>query len=419
MTDPFVRLREPIVAAHPDPVFARRLRARLDRALALPRGVVPVTTATAEVVEPTPTDAPPRPAAVPYLAVADARRALDWYADVFGATVLGEPIVMPDGRISHAELEIAGGVLYLSDEHQEIGVAAPTLGASSVSLMLPVDDADVVRGRAIDRGAHGDRPPYDGHGARNAWIVDPFGHRWGLTSPLRDVAAPVAYRHGDVVHVSLRWPDADRAHRFYADVLGWSYLDDGRVDGSSVSIGFWEEQQPTVICAYAVDDLDTALDRVRAAGGVLGAVEDAPWARVCRCADDQGTPFTLHEIDPDAEGVAPPVNGNGPGELSYLTLLVQDSIKARAFYGSVLGWTFSPGHVADGWQVEGVAPMTGFGGGHERAAAVPMWTVRDVPAAVEAVRASGGTATDAQRQSYGMSSECVDDQGMPFYLGEA
>jgi hypothetical protein len=25
----------------------------------------------------------------------------------------------------------------------------------------------------------------DGYGQRNAWMVDPFGHRWGLNSPIR------------------------------------------------------------------------------------------------------------------------------------------------------------------------------------------------------------------------------------------
>ena len=39
MTDPFEQLRAPVVAADPDPDFAAGLRARLERALALPRGV--------------------------------------------------------------------------------------------------------------------------------------------------------------------------------------------------------------------------------------------------------------------------------------------------------------------------------------------------------------------------------------------
>ena len=31
----------------------------------------------------------------------------------------------------------------------------------------------------------------------------------------------------------------------------------------------------------------------------------------------------------------------------------------------------------------------------------------------------GGTATDPERQPYGTTSECTDDQGVRFYLGDA
>jgi uncharacterized protein len=50
---------------------------------------------------------------------------------------------------------------------------------------------------------------------------------------------------------------------------------------------------------------------------------------------------------------------------------------------------------------------------------VPMWKVDDVAAAVERVRAAGGTATDPERQPYGTTSEATDDQGVRFYLGDA
>jgi uncharacterized glyoxalase superfamily protein PhnB len=121
---------------------------------------------------------------VPYLAVGDARRAIDWYVDVFGARLARDPIVMPDGRVGHAELIVFGHTVYLADAHPEIGVTAPRPGEAAVSLMLPVDDADEVRARAVAAGANGDRPPHDAYGRRNAWIIDPFGHRWGLHSPL-------------------------------------------------------------------------------------------------------------------------------------------------------------------------------------------------------------------------------------------
>jgi uncharacterized protein len=34
------------------------------------------------------------------------------------------------------------------------------------------------------------------------------------------------------------------------------------------------------------------------------------------------------------------------------------------------------------------------------------------------VRTAGGSATDPVQQPYGLTSECVDDQGTRFYLGE-
>jgi predicted enzyme related to lactoylglutathione lyase len=413
MRDPFADLRAEAAPVDPDPEFAARLRARLERTLALPRGVVPVT-----VVEAPPT---PRPAAVPYLAVEDARRAIDWYTEVFGAEVRGEPIVMPDGRVGHAELEVSGGLIYLADAHPETGVTAPRPGESSVSLMLPVPDADAVRARAMAAGASGDRPPYDGYGRRNAWIVDPFGHRWGLHSPLPTPVQP-RYRNGDVGHVSLNIPDAARASTFYAAVLGWTYIDFGRprVRGATPSTGIWEtDEPPTLFCAFAVDDVREAVRRVRDAGGRAGDPERQPWGLTADCADDQGTAFALFEQSDDATGERPPPNGRVAGDLSYLTVEVVDSAAARSFYGSVLGWQFTPGRIEDGWQVADTVPMIGLAGGRERATAVPMWKVPDVRRAVDAVRAAGGTATDPERQPYGTTSECVDDQGMRFYLGDA
>jgi uncharacterized glyoxalase superfamily protein PhnB len=181
--DVFEHLRDPVEPVDPDPAFAARLRARLADALSLPRGVMPMTSTTDTTDDVTTT--PPRPAAVPYLAVADARAALDWYEEVFGAVVVGTPIAMDDGRIGHAEIALGDGVLYLADAYPEIGHTPPRPGERPVSLMLQVDDADAVRTRAMAAGASGDREPYDGHGSRTAWIVDPFGHSWGLQSTLR------------------------------------------------------------------------------------------------------------------------------------------------------------------------------------------------------------------------------------------
>jgi predicted enzyme related to lactoylglutathione lyase len=222
--------------------------------------------------------------------------------------------------------------------------------------------------------------------------------------------------------VSVNIPDAARASDFYAAVLGWTYTDfeRPRVDGATPSTGIWQTDEPTTLfCAFAVDDVAETVGRVRAAGGTASDPEAQPWGAAADCTDDQGTACAIFEQPAHVTGERPPPNGSRPGDLSYLTLEVVDSVAARAFYGEVLGWQFTPGRIEDGWQIADTVPMMGLAGGKERATAVPMWKVADVRGAVEAVRTAGGTATDPERQPYGTTSECTDDQGMRFYLGDA
>jgi predicted enzyme related to lactoylglutathione lyase len=272
--------------------------------------------------------------------------------------------------------------------------------------------------RAVDGGATMPRAMYDDYGSRNATVVDPFGHRWLLHTPL--AALPDTDRQGDIGYAWLTTPDPDGAAAFYAAVLGWRYSPGhaagGRnVEGQSLPLGIGPGE-PGWHLSYAVDDVAAAVVRVRAAGGTASEPEDRAYGNAADGVDDQGVAFSLHRA---GAGPRSPENGARPGDLSYLTLEVVDSARFRAFYGDVLGLRFEPGRIEDGWAVPGVSPMTGISGGHERATAVPMWKVDDVPAAVERVRAAGGTATDPEEMPYGTTADCRDDQGVHFYLGDA
>jgi PhnB protein len=121
----------------------------------------------------------------PYLCVADARAAIEWYVDVLGAEVVYEPIEMPDGRIGHVELAVGGARWMMADEFEEAGVAAPdTTRGAAVSLHLTVDDVDAVAARVTAAGIPMDRGPEDsGPAGRVAVFHDPFGHRWFLNQP--------------------------------------------------------------------------------------------------------------------------------------------------------------------------------------------------------------------------------------------
>ncbi|MBA3742737.1 VOC family protein [Sporichthya sp.] len=426
MADPLEILRTTDAPVDPDPAFAARLRARLARALAAPEGVTvsaPTVDLTSAVSVTTPAAAP-NTALTPYLAVSDARAAIDWYTDVFGGALVGEPYEMPDGRIGHAELRVAGARLYLADEFPEMNLQAPT-GATSVTLHLAVPDVDALVEVARAAGAEIEREPADYPYGRNGAVRDPFGHRW-----LLDQVAPVpAGGDGDVGYFSLWMPDLDRAAAFYGAVLGWTFAErspfarmiEGPTSRALVALdapnaGFWPEPRPGAFTSRAVADIDGAVARVRAAGGRSTDPSETPYGRSADCLDDQGIPFSLHERESGSP--RPALNGTDPGDVAYWTMQVPDAARARNFHAAVFGWTFVEGHAADGWQAEGPAPMTGLHGGHPQADLVPMYRVEDVVAAVERVRAAGGTATDPEQQPYGISSECVDDQGLPFYLGQ-
>ena len=434
--DPLDALRGTDLPSEPDPAFAARLRARLESAARLfeqqpdqTQGVIMSGTDTdiAELadmserawtsVEQTLTTSSPRPAAIPYLAVADARAAITWYTDTFGAAVVGDPIEMGDGRIGHAELAISGGVLYLADEFPEIGLKAPSPQAVSVSLMLPVADTDVTLERARANGADVQREPYENYGSRTAAIVDPFGHRWMITGPM--TGSPVPIQHGDVGYVSVWTPDARRAAAFYGHVLGWTYdAATQQVTNTGQRIGIYSiPGKNTLFCCYAVTDLAGARESILSAGGTVDEIEHFDFGTVLGATDPQGLEFAVYQPTPGQP--RPTLNGDGPGELSYITYQVPDSATFRAFYSGLLFWTFEPGRVDDGWGVSPTHPMAGVAGGTDAPVTVPMWTVEDINDAVARVREAGGSVIEEpSQQAYGKSALCTDDQGTRFYLGE-
>jgi predicted enzyme related to lactoylglutathione lyase len=83
---------------------------------------------------------------------------------------------------------------------------------------------------------------------------------------------------------------------------------------------------------------------------------------------------------------------------------------------AVLGWTFRPARVADGWQIEGTFPAAGMHGGAATPGIEPVYQVDALAAALAAVRGHGGHAGEPQEQPYGRIAECIDDQGAHFQL---
>jgi predicted enzyme related to lactoylglutathione lyase len=247
-------------------------------------------------------------------------------------------------------------------------------------------------------------------------------------------------RQGDMSYVSLWVPDVERAARFYAEVLGWRYAEPSggpyrQTEGLSLSQGLNElsgsgdflrgmgvplAQRPeaTAYVVFVVDDVNAAANRVRAAGGFATDAKEQPYGLVAACTDDQGLVFSLHEVPAGAPAPRSPSTGERQGDVAYLVFEVPDAARARTFFSAVLGVRFEPGRTPDGWNLPEVAPMSGFAGGAVRPRVVPMYRVDDIAAAVERVRAAGGSASEPAHEGYGMRAECTDDQGVRFYLGQ-
>jgi uncharacterized glyoxalase superfamily protein PhnB len=122
----------------------------------------------------------------PSLTVSNADAAITFYEKVFGAKVDGPVMHGPDGKaVVHAELLFGGMQIFLSDEFPAMGAYSPAhYGGTSVNLHLQVPDVDKTYADAVAAGATGKMPPSDAFwGERYAYIVDPFGHGWGLATP--------------------------------------------------------------------------------------------------------------------------------------------------------------------------------------------------------------------------------------------
>jgi uncharacterized glyoxalase superfamily protein PhnB len=289
------------------------------------------TTAMTDTVTSTATTAPtpraPSPL-TPYLCASPAAEAMTWYADVLGATETMR-YTGDDGRIGHAELDIAGARVYLSDEYPELGVLAPTsIGGTAVALHLEVPDADAAYERVVAGGGTAPEPPRDeAYGARSFSMIDPFGHRWMIQTPLgtptladlqanvegytitaAEAAPPLGRPVVELGYLTLGVPDTATAGRFYGALFGWATevgnagQEYAHVANTELPLGLTPgaPDEPPVLY-FKVDDVHAYTARVVELGGEVvseAVFESGPNAT---CRDDQGRRFDLWQPAPGYE----------------------------------------------------------------------------------------------------------------------
>ena len=136
----------------------------------------------------------------PYLICRNAEAAIDFYKRAFGAEELfriGEP-----GMVGHAEMKIGNAIFMMADEHPQMGVVSPqTVGGSSVSLYIYVEDVDAFTEKAVAEGLEVLKPVADQfYGDRSGHFKDPFGHLWGFATHKEDLSPEELNERAQAAH---------------------------------------------------------------------------------------------------------------------------------------------------------------------------------------------------------------------------
>ena len=124
----------------------------------------------------------------PHLVVRGADQAAAWYQEALDAQV-GPKIPVPGGKFIQIELRLGDSRVMLADEFPDMGVLSPlSVGGTYSALHIATNDADALWERAVAAGARVHQPLQDMFwGERHGQVIDPFGHRWGISQHLRDV----------------------------------------------------------------------------------------------------------------------------------------------------------------------------------------------------------------------------------------
>jgi predicted enzyme related to lactoylglutathione lyase len=292
--DPLDGLRAPITPLDPDPTFAAALRERLIRAVPAP---TPKETPMSTHLTTRPRNGL-RHGDVSYitLGLPDLARGRAFYRAVLGWH-------FSPGNSEHgAQVDDVVPMMGLWDGEQPDGdlVHGAVLG-------FRVDDIDASVAAVRAYGgtvSHPHREPYamaaEGHDDQGI----PFYLHEMAPGPSGS-ALENGEVEGDVSYLTAVVPDLDAAQAFYGGVFGWTFDIGGgggaQVGGVTPQMGMTTRPQagpatPGVILCYRVDDIVAAVERVREAGGRAVEVVQRPYGLESLCADDQDTPFYLHQF---------------------------------------------------------------------------------------------------------------------------
>jgi len=227
---------------------------------------------------------------------------------------------------------------------------------------------------------------------------------------------------GQVGIIHIRFPDADRAFRFYGQLLDWEsepYRDEGFTahyvtNTELLTVLTDDTTAPAARLWFSVTDLPAAIALLNELGGTVEdsqTTDDAGWARV---TDGQGTPLGLWRRR--GEHPTAPSRTRPKGEVGYVTLHVADSARAVALYEGLLGWRFQEPRSADYHHVQNLRLSLGLYGNHDQPFVEWYIRVSDIASLGLRVTELGGDSGPITESRSGLSATCTDDQGVTLRL---
>jgi PhnB protein len=151
----------------------------------------------------------------PSLALVGGVAAMEFYQKAFGAKELLRQVT-PSGKLVHGRVRIGDSILLLSDVFRGSDRSAPsTVETTTVTLHIYSNDVEKLWNRAVDAGAKVTMPLADMYwGERYGHLVDPFGHHWSLSMPIRMPKAVREAKRLESMRAFAKGEDPDKVPAF-------------------------------------------------------------------------------------------------------------------------------------------------------------------------------------------------------------
>jgi uncharacterized protein len=255
--------------------------------------------------------------------------------------------------------------------------------------------------------------------------------------PTRDEAWP----HGTPCWIDVLVTDPGAAREFYSGLFGWD-IQDGPPEAGGYLMCMKEGRPvaaispkpesnpfPNVWSTYlASDDVDATVARATRAGGqvMMEPMDVMTAGRMAMALDPTGAPYGIWQAGTHL-GVG---LYNEPGTLCWNELMTRDYKGAKAFYGSVFGYTFDEigegfsystvRRAGDGEVVAGVGELDEGMPAEVPASWVTYFMVEDTDAsAAKAVELGASTVREPVDTPFGRMAPMIGIQGEAFSLIQA